>query len=84
MLSLCGFQWIDRSARSIILDEVSAKIRDIVRKMSEEERKGERQKTNSEPCGEKVIERHTCQWKRSSPAGPALHEVGGSFCRSCG
>jgi hypothetical protein len=51
-----GFQWIDRSARSIIHDEVSAKIRDTFRKMSEEERKGERQKTNSEPCGEKVIE----------------------------
>ena len=28
-------------------------------------------------------EHHTCQWKRSSPAGPALHEVGGSFWRSC-
>lgn len=24
----------------------------------------------------------TCQWNRSSPAGPAEHEVGGSFCRS--
>ena len=24
-----------------------------------------------------------CQWNRSSPAGPALHEVGGSFWRSC-
>lgn len=23
-----------------------------------------------------------CQWNRSSPAGPALHDVGGSFCRS--
>jgi hypothetical protein len=26
---------------------------------------------------------HTCQWKRSSPAGPALQLVGGSFWRSC-
>ena len=25
----------------------------------------------------------TCQWKRSSPSGPALQDVGGSFCRSC-
>lgn len=25
----------------------------------------------------------TCQWNRSSPAGPAEHDVGGSFCRSC-
>lgn len=25
----------------------------------------------------------TCQWKRSSPAGPAEHDVGGSFWRSC-
>lgn len=25
----------------------------------------------------------TCQWNRSSPAGPALHDVGGSFCKSC-
>ena len=24
----------------------------------------------------------TCQWNRSSPAGPALHDVGGSFCKS--
>lgn len=23
-----------------------------------------------------------CQWNMSSPTGPALHEVGGSFCRS--
>lgn len=23
-----------------------------------------------------------CQWNISSPTGPALHEVGGSFCRS--
>ena len=25
----------------------------------------------------------TCQWKRSSPAGPAEQDVGGSFWRSC-
>ena len=24
-----------------------------------------------------------CQWKRSSPTGPAEHELGGSFERSC-
>lgn len=24
-----------------------------------------------------------CQWNKSSPAGPALQEVGGSLCRSC-
>ena len=24
-----------------------------------------------------------CQWKWSSPAGPAEHDVGGSFKRSC-
>ena len=24
----------------------------------------------------------TCQWNKSSPAGPALQDVGGSFCRS--
>ena len=23
-----------------------------------------------------------CQWNKSSPAGPALQDVGGSFCRS--
>ena len=27
--------------------------------------------------------RLTCQWNRSSPVGPALHDVGGSFWRSC-
>lgn len=30
-----------------------------------------------------AVERRTCQRKRSSPAGPALQEVGGSFWRSC-
>ena len=25
----------------------------------------------------------TCQWNRSSPAGPALQDVGGSRCKSC-
>ena len=24
-----------------------------------------------------------CQWKRSSPIGPAEQDTGGSFCRSC-
>jgi hypothetical protein len=23
-----------------------------------------------------------CQWNKSSPVGPALHDVGGSFCKS--
>jgi len=37
-------------------------------------------------CYHAALTRHrgrTCQWKRSSPAGPALQEVGGSFCKSC-